>query len=154
MKPNPYTPPTRNVPAPRQVRGQGRSPDTSATPLCWLLGFATLTLLLAWIDARQEGVRDLVFTLQIITGAVLAQIPGVVCGELYRRASNRDRFLFLMPAFIIATISLIIYTICVLAGQLQTVNNAAQMHVILLPCLLYTSPSPRDKRQSRMPSSA
>ena len=24
----------------------------------------------------------------------------------------------------------------------------------LVPCLLYTSPSPRDKRQSRMPSSA
>ena len=24
----------------------------------------------------------------------------------------------------------------------------------LIPCLLYTSPSPRDKRQSRMPSSA
>ena len=24
----------------------------------------------------------------------------------------------------------------------------------LAPCLLYTSPSPRDKRQSRMPSSA
>ena len=24
----------------------------------------------------------------------------------------------------------------------------------VLPCLLYTSPSPRDKRQSRMPSSA
>ena len=23
-----------------------------------------------------------------------------------------------------------------------------------MPCLLYTSPSPRDKRQSRMPSSA
>ena len=26
--------------------------------------------------------------------------------------------------------------------------------VVLLGCLLYTSPSPRDKRQSRMPSSA
>ena len=25
---------------------------------------------------------------------------------------------------------------------------------LTLPCLLYTSPSPRDKRQSRMPSSA
>ena len=25
---------------------------------------------------------------------------------------------------------------------------------VMLPCLLYTSPSPRDKRQSRMPSSA
>ena len=27
-------------------------------------------------------------------------------------------------------------------------------HVALYDCLLYTSPSPRDKRQSRMPSSA
>ena len=27
-------------------------------------------------------------------------------------------------------------------------------HLISTPCLLYTSPSPRDKRQSRMPSSA
>ena len=26
--------------------------------------------------------------------------------------------------------------------------------VAAIPCLLYTSPSPRDKRQSRMPSSA
>ena len=26
--------------------------------------------------------------------------------------------------------------------------------VAIYPCLLYTSPSPRDKRQSRMPSSA
>ena len=25
---------------------------------------------------------------------------------------------------------------------------------VVVPCLLYTSPSPRDKRQSRMPSSA
>ncbi len=25
---------------------------------------------------------------------------------------------------------------------------------VIVPCLLYTSPSPRDKRQSRMPSSA
>ena len=25
---------------------------------------------------------------------------------------------------------------------------------LIVPCLLYTSPSPRDKRQSRMPSSA
>ena len=27
-------------------------------------------------------------------------------------------------------------------------------HVLISHCLLYTSPSPRDKRQSRMPSSA
>ena len=36
------------------------------------------------------------------------------------------------------------------AGPLSN-NNAKIMN---LSCLLYTSPSPRDKRQSRMPSSA
>ena len=34
--------------------------------------------------------------------------------------------------------------------QLRTVVN----NFAFTPCLLYTSPSPRDKRQSRMPSSA
>ena len=32
--------------------------------------------------------------------------------------------------------------------------DAAEVLELLLDCLLYTSPSPRDKRQSRMPSSA
>ena len=35
-----------------------------------------------------------------------------------------------------------------------TVNNINDAPVICNVCLLYTSPSPRDKRQSRMPSSA
>ena len=30
----------------------------------------------------------------------------------------------------------------------------AQWHVLPVPCLLYTSPSPRDRTRSRMPSSA
>ena len=29
-----------------------------------------------------------------------------------------------------------------------------EVHAIMGPCLLYTSPSPRDMRRSRMPSSA
>ena len=33
-------------------------------------------------------------------------------------------------------------------------SSGLQIVVRNLPCLLYTSPSPRDKRQSRMPSSA
>ena len=37
-----------------------------------------------------------------------------------------------------------------LAGDLRAVMGALWMN----NCLLYTSPSPRDKRQSRMPSSA
>ena len=35
-------------------------------------------------------------------------------------------------------------------GLIETVN----LNEFLALCLLYTSPSPRDKRQSRMPSSA
>ena len=37
-----------------------------------------------------------------------------------------------------------------LSGLIETLRNSARDD----PCLLYTSPSPRDKRQSRMPSSA
>ena len=44
----------------------------------------------------------------------------------------------------------------VLARRRELVDSATQMMVAdeLYNCLLYTSPSPRDKRQSRMPSSA
>ena len=35
-----------------------------------------------------------------------------------------------------------------------SIGISGQMHGEVLACLLYTSPSPRDKRQSRMPSSA
>ena len=35
-----------------------------------------------------------------------------------------------------------------------TTDAAVEKHVPVWTCLLYTSPSPRDKRQSRMPSSA
>ena len=39
--------------------------------------------------------------------------------------------------------------------QLLSVYNQLEgMHDLKRSCLLYTSPSPRDKRQSRMPSSA
>ena len=42
-------------------------------------------------------------------------------------------------------------------GLIKEVTRAWELGircVVLFPCLLYTSPSPRDKRQSRMPSSA
>ena len=42
------------------------------------------------------------------------------------------------------------------ANELTTTREASPAHVLLDPtgCLLYTSPSPRDQRGSRMPSSA
>ena len=37
-------------------------------------------------------------------------------------------------------------------GHIRVKDNMGRIWFV--PCLLYTSPSPRDKRQSRMPSSA
>ena len=34
------------------------------------------------------------------------------------------------------------------------INPQKKIHVLVIPCLLYTSPSPRDATLSRMPSSA
>ena len=36
----------------------------------------------------------------------------------------------------------------------EALRHLCEGSVVLMACLLYTSPSPRDKRQSRMPSSA
>ena len=49
--------------------------------------------------------------------------------------------------------------ICFLAGYIVgkimgKVEKTQSFDAVVTACLLYTSPSPRDKRQSRMPSSA
>ena len=41
-----------------------------------------------------------------------------------------------------------------MAGSLMSLQTALGFALTIFTCLLYTSPSPRDKRQSRMPSSA
>ena len=40
------------------------------------------------------------------------------------------------------------------SGQDSAIELGAELLTPAIRCLLYTSPSPRDKRQSRMPSSA
>ena len=46
----------------------------------------------------------------------------------------------------------------ILNGKHKSINNPSldcgDYVIVINSCLLYTSPSPRDKRQSRMPSSA
>ena len=63
------------------------------------------------------------------------------------------------PAYSGVTLGLIhgsaphVFVLCHKAGAVE-VEGYPGYPLPSLPCLLYTSPSPRDKRQSRMPSSA
>ena len=57
-------------------------------------------------------------------------------------------FVLLAGGFILGLISLL--ALNGNSNQADFNNNLEQLYL----CLLYTSPSPRDKRQSRMPSSA
>ena len=75
-----------------------------------------------------------------------------------------------MLRIFMTTMALLAFTLPALAGFDESINNITAPIATLignivffkvplfgaqLPlCLLYTSPSPRDKRQSRMPSSA
>ena len=105
-------------------------------PFYWLLGIAAATVLLAFVDALQEGVPGITFVLQVTFCAVIAQLPGLLCGRLHCIHDNRYTFIFLIPAFFIAVVSLLIYVLYVLAGQVQTAENAGQMHVVFMPIML------------------
>ena len=67
-------------------------------------------------------------------------------GELIR--ASRNWFGFASIAFALAAIAFGWYTFS------QTNVDVPWQYPLFVICLLYTSPSPRDKRQSRMPSSA
>ena len=66
---------------------------------------------------------------------------------------KRKRFIEgLRKKWIAANAPRVFMTVDVLR-QLRSIDGVASI-IPQYPCLLYTSPSPRDKRQSRMPSSA
>ena len=44
--------------------------------------------------------------------------------------------------------------VALVTGGASGLGRAAVEHIVANGCLLYTSPSPRDMRRSRMPSSA
>ena len=50
--------------------------------------------------------------------------------------------------------SLNVFRMKLLGAEVKVVNSGTATLKDATSCLLYTSPSPRDKRQSRMPSSA
>mgnify|MGYP003315239426 CR=1 FL=1 len=79
---------------------------------------------------------------------------GVFSGAVYS-------VLVLVVGSVIA-VGLASFSLSIIEGQMDinklkdglSIVNKAFIFYVLYICLLYTSPSPRDKRQSRMPSSA
>ena len=63
--------------------------------------------------------------------------------------SNRDQILMFRGSNL--TFSVMIFMLIYISVVTFSIPGAT---VLSVTCLLYTSPSPRDKRQSRMPSSA
>ena len=74
--------------------------------------------------------------MQVTFGAVAAQIPGLFCGELHRRSASRNSFTFLVAAFIVAVLSLLLYIMYAIPREPNTTAGAGQMHVIFVPVLL------------------
>ena len=52
------------------------------------------------------------------------------------------------------TVLMLVAPASMMEGYGMTLTDEIKLFVQFMVCLLYTSPSPRDKRQSRMPSSA
>lgn len=133
MNPNPY----KSVPIDSSVKPS--QPDVNETfpiPIILLWIFGSFTLILALINSYQEQVPGILAWLTVSIGAVVPQILGLVFAELHRRKRSKYTFTFLVPAFLVSLLSMFGYLLLVMAGQLQTVDNAAQMHVIFVPILL------------------
>ena len=116
--------------------------DLKKGKFCFLIGidnwsielqkseFESLYLLLSKINAQLLGIKNELMAEESIT-LVLEQLPWFI--ELEGKKNEWSlRFVF----------------------ESQDQTRSFEMYWPIPICLLYTSPSPRDKRQSRMPSSA
>ena len=97
---------------------------------------------------RDYGASLLWIAMPAATGiALVSKEFGFVLGE-----SVRDGAVTVMP--LIAFAAVLNGLISYYAQRAFMLSGKTSMFMWAMTCLLYTSPSPRDKRQSRMPSSA
>ena len=131
----------------------------SPTYLIYMLPAFILMGLTSWYVKSSYNKWSRVQASSRLTGAQAAQrllstgsMYGVkiqtVAGDLTDHYDPRDKTLYLSPG--VANVA----SVASVAIAAHELGHAMQDAEDYLPCLLYTSPSPRDRTRSRMPSSA
>ena len=98
--------------------------------------------------------NDLSFVFEFVLVQIsVAFSPGLIIALVINESVQKSRTNGLQVA--IGAASGAVFITLISAGVLTfVINIIPQILNLIYICLLYTSPSPRDKRQSRMPSSA
>ena len=81
-------------------------------------------------------------------------VAGTLIAAWYRRHKRRDPWEAMLDKALPAIVVIRVNYVKPFDGEKAGSGSATGFDVDFESCLLYTSPSPRDKRQSRMPSSA
>ena len=88
----------------------------------------------------------------MLHSVIIPLLPLYVCGTFIDMTKSGKTFAILGILWKVFLVVIIMHLVCIF---LQFCVAGAVSHKSPFKiCLLYTSPSPRDKRQSRMPSSA
>ena len=116
----------------------------------WFDAIALLVILASVFVGWRTGILKTAFT---VSGMLLGYMLGTsdFIQEIFRNLVDDQNLAFFLSFLVPFTVTM------VMARILWTVVRKTLQFVMLGwidGCLLYTSPSPRDKRQSRMPSSA
>ena len=128
--------------------------------------YATLKLksgeeIFAKVAASDEGDRTMLIINNPITVSEIRGRSGIVGYKVepWLKTTKEDMFIMNLDNVMTLSESTDMEMICMHQNFIKDSQEDSQQHTKLnrrmgYVCLLYTSPSPRDKRQSRMPSSA
>ena len=106
-----------------------------------------------------NAVMSIIAVMIIGAGLDKTGVMGIMAAQILKRAGKTEGKVTIVLSMCVAYISSFMQNIGAAALFLPVASRISRrtsipLSRLLMPCLLYTSPSPRDQRGSRMPSSA